>query len=256
MDNKMNNLLNDFPILQEIVNDEKLVYLDNAATTQKPRQVLDAIRNYYEHDNANVHRGVHTLAQRATEQFEGVRQKVADFIGANDPQEVVYTKGTTEALNLVAASYGRTHLHAGDEIVVSYMEHHSNLVPWQQLAIQTGAKLKYIRLTVDGQLDLKNAEQVITDKTAIVSLCHASNVLGMVNPIKQVARLAHQHGAIMVVDGAQAAPHMPVDVKELDVDFYAFSGHKMLGPTGCGILWGKKELLNEMPPLEFGGEMI
>lgn len=256
MDNKMNNLLNDFPILQEIVNDEKLVYLDNAATTQKPRQVLDAIRNYYEHDNANVHRGVHTLAQRATEQFEGVRQKVADFIGANDPQEVVYTKGTTEALNWVAASYGRTHLHAGDEIVVSYMEHHSNLVPWQQLAIQTGAKLKYIRLAVDGQLDLKNAQQVITDKTAIVSLCHASNVLGVVNPIKQVARLAHQHDAIMVVDGAQAAPYMPVDVKELDVDFYAFSGHKMLGPTGCGILWGKKELLNEMPPLEFGGEMI
>lgn len=256
MDKKMNDLLEDFPILKEMINDEKLVYLDNAATTQKPKQVLDTIRYYYEHDNANVHRGVHTLAERATKQYEQVREKVVNFIGGNDPHEVVYTKGTTEALNWVAAGYGATHVHAGDEIVVSYMEHHSNIVPWQQLAAKVGAKLKYITLTADGQLDLESAKHVITDKTVLVSLCHASNVLGVVNPIKEVAQLAHQHGAIMVVDGAQAVPHMRVNVQELGADFYAFSGHKMLGPTGIGVLWGKKELLAGMRPLEFGGEMI
>lgn len=253
---KMNELLNDFPILKQKVNDEKLVYLDNAATTQKPVQVLNKIRYYYEHDNANVHRGVHTLAQRATEQFEQVRTKAAAFIHAADPQEIVYTKGTTEGLNWVAAGYGRIHVHAGDEIVLSYMEHHSNIVPWQQLAQQVGAKIKYIKLTADGQLDLASAKEQITDQTAVVSLCHVSNVLGVVNPIKEVGQLAHQHGAVMVVDGAQAAPSIPVDVQELGVDFYTFSGHKMLAPTGIGVLWGKKQLLAAMEPLEFGGEMI
>ncbi len=256
MDKKMNDIVADFRILQQKVNDERLVYLDNAATAQKPKPVIDALKYYYEHDNANVHRGVHTLAERATEQYEAVRVKVSDLLGGDDPQEVVYTKGTTEALNWVAASYGRTHVHNGDEIVVSYMEHHSNIVPWQQLAKKTGAKLKYIALRKDGQLDLDSASEVITDKTAIVSLCHASNVLGVVNPIKEVAGIAHRHGAIMVVDGAQAVPHMHVDVKDLGADFYAFSGHKMMGPTGIGVLWGRKELLNDMPPLEFGGEMI
>ncbi|MFT8458099.1 MAG: cysteine desulfurase [Liquorilactobacillus ghanensis] len=253
---EMSNYRADFPILQQKVNDEPLVYLDNAATAQKPKAVVEALEYYYYHDNANVHRGVHTLAERATEQFEAVRQKVAKFINAPSSQEIVYTKGTTEALNWVAASYGATHVKAGDEIVISYMEHHSNLVPWQQLAQKTGAVLKYIDFTATGELDLNSAEQQITDKTAIVALTQASNVLGVINPIKQVAALAHQHGAIMVVDGAQSTPHIKVDVQALDADFYAFSGHKLMAPTGIGILWGKSELLADMPPLEFGGEMI
>lgn len=256
MDKMMNEYRADFPILKQKVNDEQLVYLDNAATTQKPQAVIAAIKHYYESDNANVHRGVHTLAERATEQYEAVRSKVARLLGVDDPHEIVYTKGTTEALNWVAASYGSTHLQPGDEIVLSYMEHHSNIVPWQNLAAQTGAKLKYIGLTENGQLDMAEAQKVITDKTAIVSLCQASNVLGVVNPIQEIAALAHHHGAIMVVDGAQAVPHMKVDVRELGADFYALSGHKMMGPTGIGVLWGKKELLAQMPPLEFGGEMI
>ena len=256
MGKKMNNWRADFPILAQKVNDEPLVYLDNAATTQKPLAVLQTVRDFYENDNANIHRGVHTLAQRATERYEQVRQKVTDFIHGNDWHEVVFTKGTTEALNWVAASYGATHVKAGDEIVLSYLEHHSNLVPWQQLAKKVGAKLKYIELTADGQLDLQSAADLITDRTAIVALCHASNVMGVVNPIQAVSQLAHAHGAVMVVDGAQAVPHLPVDVQELGADFYAFSGHKMLAPTGVGVLWGKLALLNEMPPLEFGGEMI
>lgn len=256
MDKKMNNYEQDFPILKQKVNDERLVYLDNAATSQKPRAVIAALTNYYYHDNANVHRGVHTLAERATEKFEEVRLKVKNFINAPSEREIIYTKGTTEGLNWVARSYGMSHLKQGDEIVISYMEHHSNLVPWQQLAQKTGAQLKYIELLADGRLDLESARQQITDKTAIVALTHVSNVLGVVNPIAQVANLAHSHGAIMVVDGAQSTPHMKIDVQSLGADFFAFSGHKMLAPTGIGILWGKSRYLNEMPPLEFGGEMI
>ncbi|KRM97558.1 cysteine desulfurase [Liquorilactobacillus aquaticus DSM 21051] len=252
----MNSYAEDFPILKQKVNDEQLVYLDNAATAQKPRAVIEAITDYYYHDNANVHRGVHTLAERATKDFEDVRSKVAHFINAPSKDEVIYTKGTTEGLNWVAASYGQTHVKAGDEIVISYMEHHSNLVPWQQLAHRTGAKLKYISLQPDGQLDMSSVRQEITDKTAIVALAHASNVLGVVNPLAEISRIAHEHGAIMVADGAQSTPHMKIDVQELGVDFFAFSGHKLMAPTGIGILWGKSELLDEMPPLEFGGEMI
>lgn len=256
MAKKMNNLSEDFPILQQKVNDEQLVYLDNAATTQKPRAVVEAITNYYYHDNANVHRGVHTLAERATAQFEAVRKKVAHFINASSEEEIIYTKGTTEGLNWIAASYGETFLKPGDEIVISYMEHHSNLVPWQNLAKKKGAVLKYIDLLPDGQLDMDSAYKQITDKTVIVSLAHASNVLGVVNPIAEVTKIAHLHGAIMVVDGAQSTPHMKIDVQALGIDFFAFSGHKLMAPTGIGILWGKSELLDKMPPLEFGGEMI
>ncbi|MQS88399.1 cysteine desulfurase [Companilactobacillus mishanensis] len=256
MDNKSNPWRKDFPILDQKVNDEDLVYLDNAATTQKPQAVIDAISNYYSKDNANVHRGVHTLAERSTEEFEAAREKIQKFINAESSEEIIYTKGTTDSLNIVARSYGQSNIEAGDEIVISYLEHHSNLVPWQQLAIQKHATLKYIDLTDDGFVDLEDAKKQITDKTKIVSIAHVSNVMGVENPVKEIAKIAHQHGAVMVVDGAQSVPHMPVDVQDLDCDFLAFSGHKMLGPTGIGVLYGKKDLLNTMPPVDFGGEMI
>lgn len=253
---KMNEICRDFPILDQIVNDERLVYLDNAATSQKPKEVIDAVSNYFLRDNANVHRGVHTLAERATEQFEQTRFKVKNLINAKSEREIVYTKGTTEGLNWVAASFGTQVVKSGDEIVVSYMEHHSNIVPWQILCEKTGAKLKYVKLTKNGELDFEDAKEKITSKTKIVSIAQASNVMGVVNPIKELAKLAHENGAYMVVDGAQSLPHMKVDVQDLDVDFLAFSGHKMLGPTGIGILFGKMELLERMSPLEYGGEMI
>ncbi|WP_278744231.1 cysteine desulfurase, partial [Ligilactobacillus agilis] len=256
MDKEMSKYRADFPILAQTVNDEDLVYLDNAATSQKPQAVIDAIVNYYRNDNANVHRGVHTLAERATAQFEAVRQKVARFINAPTSEEIIYTKGTTEALNWVARSYGERFVKTGDEIVISYAEHHSNLVPWQELAKRVGATLKYLELTADGAVDLTKAEATITAKTAIVAVNQASNVLGVVNPLEQIAQLAHQNDAILVVDGAQGAPHMVTDVQKMGADFYAFSGHKLLAPTGIGILWGKGELLAQMAPLEFGGEMI
>lgn len=246
----------DFPILDQKVNDEQLVYLDNAATTQKPKAVVEALDHYYYFDNSNVHRGVHTLAERATEQFEAARQKLADFINAPAKKNILFTRGTTQSLNWIAASYGEMVIHEGDEIVISYMEHHSNLVPWQQLALRKKATLKYIKMNDDGTLDMDDAKKQITDKTKIVSIAHVSNVLGVVNPIKALAALAHEHGAIMIGDGAQSTPHMAVDVQDLDVDFYALSGHKMLGPTGIGALYGKSELLDAMPPIEFGGEMI
>ncbi|MFL2113950.1 cysteine desulfurase [Latilactobacillus curvatus] len=256
MVNQLNDYRCDFPILDQIVNDEPLVYLDNAATTQKPQAVIDRLVAYYQNDNANVHRGVHTLAERATAQYEAARTKVQTFIHAAASAEVIFTKGATQSLNWVAGSFGPTVVEAGDEIVISVMEHHSNLVPWQQLAQKTGAKLRYIDLLPDGQLDLESARQVIGPKTKIVSLAHASNVLGVVNPIKTIAALVHAQGGYMVVDGAQAVPHMMVDVQALDADFYAFSGHKMLGPTGIGVLYGKQALLEQMPPVEYGGEMI
>ncbi|HAY53519.1 MAG TPA: cysteine desulfurase CsdA [Lactobacillus sp.] len=246
----------DFPMWQGADAVPDAVYLDSAATSQKPQAVIDALVHYYTRQNANVHRGVYTLAEQATEAYENARQTVADFIHAEDTANIIFTRGTTESLNWIAQSWGGTHIQAGDEIIITIMEHHSNLVPWQQLAQKTGAVLKYIDLLPDGELDLASAQRQITDRTAIVSLTAASNVLGVVNPIKEVAALAHQHGAIMVVDGAQSTPHFKIDVQAMDADFYVFSGHKLMAPTGIGILWGKSELLVEMPPLEFGGEMI
>ncbi|EOH89045.1 cysteine desulfurase [Enterococcus villorum] len=246
----------DFPILFQEVNDEPLVYLDNAATTQKPKTVIEALKKYYEHDNANVHRGVHTLAERATLAYEAAREKVRKFIYANETAEVLFTRGTTTSLNWVAQSFGQAFVQAGDEILLSYMEHHSNIIPWQQLAKKTGAKLKYMDLTPDGFLDMEQAKNLITSKTKIVSIAHVSNVLGVINPIKELGKMVHAQGGILVVDGAQSAPHMKVDVQELDCDFFAFSGHKMCGPTGIGVLYGKRKWLEQMQPVEFGGEMI
>ncbi|AZS16647.1 cysteine desulfurase [Paenibacillus lutimineralis] len=245
-----------FPILHQEINGHPLVYLDSAATSQKPRAVLDALKHYYEWENSNVHRGVHTLGSRATDAYEGAREKVARFISAARTQEIIFTRGTTTSLNMVASAYGPAVLQEGDEIVITPMEHHSNLIPWQQLAIRTGATLKYIPLQPDGNIALEDAEKTITDRTKIVSIAHVSNVLGVVNPVKELAEIAHRHGAIMVIDGAQSTPHMKVNVQELDCDFYAFSGHKMCAPTGIGVLYGKKHLLESMEPIEFGGEMI
>lgn len=245
-----------FPILNQEINGHPLVYLDNAATSQKPAAVIRAIQDYYERDNANVHRGVHTLGSRATDAYEGARETVARFIRARHPEEIVFTRGTTTALNLVASSYGRSVCKEGDEIVLTPMEHHSNLIPWQQVAKATGATLKYIPLQEDGTIDLADVEQTVTDRTKIVTVTYASNVLGVINPVKEIAAIAHRHGAVMVVDGAQSTPHMRIDVQDLDCDFYTLSGHKMCGPTGIGALYGKKELLNKMEPIEFGGEMI
>ena len=249
-------LKKDFPILFQEINDEPLVYLDNAATSQKPQQVLDALNTYYQRDNANVHRGVHTLAERATAKYEMARQKVKTFINAKETAEVLFTRGTTTSLNWVAKSFGEANVNEGDEIVISYMEHHSNIIPWQQLAKKQKATLRYIELTPTGELDLASAKKLITAKTKIVAIAHVSNVLGVVNPIAELTEIAHQVGAVMVVDGAQSVPHMAVDVQQLDVDFYVFSGHKMLAPTGIGVLYGKRSLLEKMEPIEFGGEMI
>lgn len=245
----------DFPILNQIINDEPLVYLDNAATTQKPIQVLDALRHYYEKNNANVHRGVHTLAERATEQYEAAREKVRAFINARLTCEILFTRGTTTSLNWVAR-FSEQNLKPDDEIVISIMEHHSNLVPWQQVAKKTGAVLNFVYLTKEGELNWSDLTTKITDKTKFVSITQVSNVLGAINPIKKIAKVAHKYGAFMVVDGAQSVPNMKVDVQDLDVDFLAFSGHKMCGPTGIGVLYGKEEILKQMQPLEFGGEMI
>ena len=242
----------DFSILDQIVNDEPLVYLDNAATTQKPTQVLEAIAAYYEKDNANVHRGVHTLAERATAAYEAARERVRSFIHAASTKEVLFTRGTTTGLNWVAR-YAESVLQPGDEVLISVMEHHSNTIPWQEACKKTGARLIYAYLK-DGMLDLADFRS--TEKTRFVALAHVSNVLGVVNPIKEIAGLVHQTDALLVVDGAQSVPHMEIDVQDLDVDFFAFSGHKMLGPTGIGVLYGKEKLLNQMPPIEFGGEMI
>ncbi len=241
----------DFPIFSG----SDLVYLDNAATTQKPQSVLDEVDSLYSEANANVHRALYSLGSEATERFENSRKKVAKYIGANSEKEIVFTSGTTESINLLARSIGNT-LKPGDEILISEMEHHSNIVPWQMAAQRTGATLKYLSIKKTGDLDISNPEKYFTSNTKIVSLTHVSNVLGTINPIKKLSEKAHQVGAIMIVDGAQGASHMPVDVKELGCDFYAFSGHKMLGPTGIGVLWGKTEYLEEMDPFMGGGEMI
>ncbi|HEM2664989.1 TPA: cysteine desulfurase [Streptococcus suis] len=244
----------DFSILDQVVNDEPLVYLDNAATTQKPQQVLDVLADYYQTDNANVHRGVHTLSERATARYEAARQKVADFIQAKSSKEILFTRGTTTSLNWVA-QFAKEILQPDQEVIISVQEHHSNIIPWQQACQQIGAKLRYVPLK-DGELDVDSLKSILSEKTKFVSLAHVSNVLGGVVPIGEIAELVHQVGAYLVVDGAQSVPHMAVNVQELDVDFFAFSGHKMLGPTGIGVLYGKEELLNLMSPVEFGGEMI
>lgn len=244
----------DFQILDQIVNDEPLVYLDSAATTQKPKQVLDVMRRYYEQDNANVHRGVHTLAERATADYEASRDKARAFLNAGSRKEILFTRGTTTGLNWVA-KFAEQLLQPGDEVVISIMEHHSNIIPWQQAVAKTGAVLKFVYLK-DGELDMADLEAKITDQTKFVSITHVSNVLGVINPVKAIGQIAHRHGAIMVVDGAQSAPHMQIDVVDLDCDFFTLSGHKMAGPTGIGVLYGKADLLNQMNPIEFGGEMI
>ena len=246
----------DFPILDQEINGYPLVYLDSAATSQKPRQVIEALNDYYRFDNSNVHRGVHTLGNRATDHYEGAREKVRKFINAKSVEEVIFMRGTTTAINTVAQGYGRQHISEGDEIVITPMEHHSNIIPWQQLAKEKGAVLKYVDLEEDGTLSLDKVRETVTERTKIVSIMYVSNVLGTMNPIKEITKIAHEHGAVMVVDGAQAAPHLKIDVQDLDCDFFAFSGHKMCGPTGIGVLYGKKAILNAMEPIEFGGEMI
>lgn len=246
----------DFPILAQQVNDEPLIYLDNAATTQKPNHVLKALTDYYRHDNANVHRGVHTLAERATQQYEAARETVQAFINAPSTKEVLFTRGTTTALNWIAQSFGELVVEAGDEIYLTPMEHHANIVPWQQLAKRKQAKLVYLPINIDGAVDLEKAAEIISDKGKILAICHASNVLGSINPIEELAKLMHEKGGYIVVDGAQSVPHLKVDVQHLQADFFAFSGHKMCGPTGIGVLYGKQALLEQMEPIEFGGEMI
>lgn len=246
----------DFPVLNQEVHGRPLVYLDNGATAQKPSVVIDRIQSYYTHENSNIHRGVHFLSQQATDAYEQARVKVQQFINAPHAHEVIYTRGTTEAINLVASTYGRKHLSAGDELLISTMEHHSNIVPWQMVCEETGATLKVMPINERGEIIYDEFLALLNDRTRIVAICHVSNSLGTINPIEQMAKDAHAHGSIIVVDGAQAAPHLPIDVQALDADFYALSSHKMFGPTGIGILYGKEALLNAMPPYQGGGDMI
>lgn len=248
----MTNFKQDFPLLQS----SDTAYLDNAATAQRPRAVLEAVDRFYRSHNANPLRGLYPLSVEATEDYENARQTVRKFIGAARGSEIIFTRNTTESINLVAYSYGLTHLHPGDEVVVSIMEHHSDLLPWQMVCRQTGAALRYLECEPDGSLDLNRAETVITDKTRLVAMTQVSNVLGRVYPIREIADLAHRRGAVMVVDGAQSTPHLPVNVRELDADFFAFSGHKLYGPMGIGVLYGREALLDAMPPFLTGGEMI
>jgi len=246
----------DFPILRENVHGKPLVYLDSAATSQKPQAVIDAMSHFFLKENANVHRGVHYLAERATDAYEGARAKAKQFLNAKDVHEIVFVRGTTEAINLVAQTYGKTHVGADDEVLITAMEHHSNIVPWQMLCEDKGARLRVAPITDTGELVLSEIEKLIGPKTKLVAITHVSNVLGTVNPIRQVVEMAHAQGARVLVDGAQAAPHLMVDVQALGCDFYAFSGHKMYGPTGIGVLYGRSELLDEMPPYQGGGDMI
>ncbi len=252
----VSGLREDFPILERVVHGQRLVYLDNAATTQKPRSMIDALTGYYTTFNANVHRGIHTLAEEATAAYESTRKKMARFIGADDPQQIVFTRNTTESLNLLASSLGNRHVNEGDEILLTEMEHHSNLVPWFLLAKRKKARIRHIPITGDGKLDLSKLDSLLTARTKIVSVVHVSNVLGTINPIQEIARRAKNAGAFMIVDSAQGVPHLPVNVQELGADFVAFSAHKMCGPTGVGVLWGKPELLDALDPYMGGGEMI
>ena len=246
----------DFPILSQAVNGHSLVYFDNGATSQKPQQVIDAISHYYETSNSNVHRGAHYLSDLATQKFEAARATVQDYINAKDRKEILWTRGTTESINLVAQTWGESNLQQQDEIIISTLEHHSNIVPWQILCQKTGAQLKVIDVKENGELDFEHYKQLLNSKTKLLAIGHISNALGVINPIKQMIGLAHQVGAVVLVDGAQAMPHLKIDVQDLDCDFYAFSGHKMFGPMGIGVLYGKQEWLNAMPPWQAGGEMI
>jgi cysteine desulfurase/selenocysteine lyase len=253
---QVNAIRNLFPILHQEVNGHPLIYFDNAATTQKPVAVLDAIQQYYEKDNSNIHRGAHTLADRATRQYEETRESVRSLLNAREAAEVIFTKGTTESINLVAKTFGSKFIQKGDEILISTLEHHSNIVPWQMLCEQNGANLKVIPITDSGELILEEFEKLLSNKTKLVSIVHASNALGTINPVKTIIAAAHAVGAKVLLDGAQSASHLEVDVQELDCDFLAFSAHKLYGPTGLGVLYGKRELLEEMPPFLGGGEMI
>ena len=251
----LENIRNEFPILDQKINGEDLVYLDNAASTQKPKSVINAIKDYYENDHSNVHRGVHTLSVRATEAYENARCKVADFLNSPNKHQIIFTKGTTESVNLIASSVTNL-IQENDEILISSMEHHSNIVPWQELCKRTGAVLKVIPINKNGELLIDEYESMVSDKTKLVSVVHLSNTLGSINPIEDIIRIAKSYDVITMIDGAQAAGHLPIDVQELDCDFYLFSGHKIFGPTGIGVLYGKEEILNKIDPYQFGGEMI
>jgi len=260
----INKIRKDFPILSREVNGKPLVYFDNGATSQKPQIVIDTISHYYEFENSNIHRGIHTLSQEATNAYEVAREKIRSFVNAEHSHEIIFTKGTTDSINLVASSFGKKHLKKGDEIIISTMEHHSNIVPWQMICEENGAILKVIPINEKGEIIFDEFTKLISNKTRMVAVTHVSNTLGTVNPIKEIINYVRQHaplsgemeGALILIDGAQAVPHTKVDVQELDCDFYAFSGHKMFGPTGVGILYGKEEILNELPPYQGGGDMI
>jgi cysteine desulfurase/selenocysteine lyase len=253
---ELEEIRDDFPVLRQRVHNKPLVYLDNAATSQKPRQVIEAMTDYYERYNSNVHRGIHALAERATKEYERARQKVAAFINAPSVESIIFTRGTTEAINLVSHSWGLTNLKKGDEILTTFMEHHSNTVPWFQVCERTGAVMKRIELTPDGQLDMESFHAQLSERTKLVAVIHQSNMLGTINPVRAITEAAHKVGAVVLVDGAQSVPHMPVDVQEIGCDFLAFSGHKMCAPTGSGVLYGRREILDAMPPFMSGGEMI
>jgi cysteine desulfurase / selenocysteine lyase len=246
----------DFPILHQEIHDQPLAYLDNAASAQRPVQVIEAVAEYYRRDHSNVHRGVHTLSQRATEAFEGAREKVRRFMNARSTKEIIFTRGTTEAINLVAQSWGRANLGAGDEIVITHLEHHANIVPWQMLCEQTGATLRVIPMTTSGEIDLDAARGIVNPRTRLLAFGHVSNALGTIHPVAELVALARSVGARVLIDGAQGVPHMRVDIQALGCDFYAFSAHKLFAPTGIGVLWGREELLNAMPPWQGGGDMI
>jgi len=246
----------DFPILSRQIYDRSLIYFDNAASTQKPRQVIDAIRLYYEHDNCNIHRGVHYLSMKATEAYEETRREIREFINAKSTREIIFTKGATESLNLVASSFGRQYIGAGDEVITTIMEHHSNFVPWQVMCRERGARLRVAGINASGELDLTEIEGMLNENTRLIALTHVSNVLGTINPVKEIIDLAHRHDIPVLLDGAQGVSHLPVDVQELGCDFYCFSGHKMYAPMGTGVLYGKEKFLEEMPPYQLGGEMI
>ena len=252
----VNSVIKDFPILEQKVNGKRLAYLDSTATSQTPNQVLNVLEDYYKRYNSNVHRGVHTLGSLATDAYESARETVRRFVNAKYFEEIIFTRGTTASINVVARSYGDANVEEGDEIVVTEMEHHANIVPWQQLAKRKNATLKFIPMTDEGELRLEDIKATINDKTKIVAIAHISNVLGTINDVKTIAQISHAHGAIISADGAQAAPHMALDMQDIDADFYSFSGHKMLGPNGIGVLYGKRQLLQSMDPVEFGGDMI
>ena len=252
----IDQIRNDFPVLSRKINGHQLVYLDNAATTHKPRSVINSLVDFYENHNSNVHRGVHTLSMEATDKFEEAREKISTFINSQTSQSIIWTRNASESLNIISYSWGNKNIGEGDEILLSPMEHHSNLIPWQELARKKGAKIKFLSLNIDGTLDLSNIDELITQKTKLVSIVHVSNALGTINPVKELCEKAHQVGALFVLDGAQSVPHMSVDVQDIGCDFFVFSGHKMMGPTGIGVLYGKMEILEEMDPVFTGGEMV